>query len=113
MAVRSAEDQGCQPWWCEWTSTWRLLPIWSSVADVLQWLLLEPWITPSIFRATGNDAIVDEYTFCQYQDRGVAQAALRNHWETFIVENDIKWLSGELSSLRSAAFCRTRDPLRR
>ncbi|KAI9637448.1 putative cellulase [Dioszegia hungarica] len=57
------------------------------------WLLLEPWITPSLFRATNNDGIVDEYTFCQYQDRGVASAALKNHWETFIVENDIKWLS--------------------
>ncbi|KAL1738177.1 glycoside hydrolase superfamily, partial [Schizophyllum fasciatum] len=52
------------------------------------WLVLEPWITPSLFDATGNDAIVDEYTFCAYQSRDVAASALYNHWNTFITEDD-------------------------
>jgi aryl-phospho-beta-D-glucosidase BglC (GH1 family) len=88
MAIREPKDSRCQPWRCK---SERL----DGNPANEQWLLLEPWITPSLFRATNNDGIVDEYTFCKYQDRGVASAALKNHWETFIVENDIKWLSGE------------------
>ncbi|KAA1468117.1 exo-1-3-beta-glucanase [Dentipellis sp. KUC8613] len=52
------------------------------------WLVLEPWITPSLFDNTGNDAIVDEWTFGQMQDRGKAQAALKKHWDTWITEQD-------------------------
>lgn len=50
--------------------------------------MLEPWITPSMFDATGNDAIIDEWTFCQLQSRSAAQASLQNHWNTFYTEAD-------------------------
>jgi len=52
------------------------------------WLVLEPWITPSLFDATGNPAIIDEWTFGQLQDRGQASATLKNHWDTWITESD-------------------------
>ncbi|KAG6337057.1 hypothetical protein ID866_2010 [Astraeus odoratus] len=52
------------------------------------WLVLEPWITPSIFDNTGNSAIVDEWTFCQYQDSNTAKSVLQNHWDTWITESD-------------------------
>ncbi|KIY67787.1 glycoside hydrolase family 5 protein [Cylindrobasidium torrendii FP15055 ss-10] len=52
------------------------------------WLVLEPWITPSLFENTGNEAIVDEYTFGQLQDPAVAKAKLQAHWDTFITELD-------------------------
>ncbi|TFK99556.1 exo-1-3-beta-glucanase [Pterulicium gracile] len=52
------------------------------------WLVLEPWITPSLFERTGNSAIVDEYTFGQLQSRSTAQAALKAHWDTWITEAD-------------------------
>jgi len=54
------------------------------------WLVLEPWITPSLFDGTGNPAIVDEWTFGQYQDPGDALAKLAQHWETWITEDDFK-----------------------
>ncbi|TEB38806.1 exo-beta-1,3-glucanase [Coprinellus micaceus] len=54
------------------------------------WLVLEPWITPTLFDATGDSRIVDEYTFCQYQDRTKAAAALKLHWDTWITEQDFK-----------------------
>ncbi|KAH9986248.1 glycoside hydrolase superfamily, partial [Russula vinacea] len=44
------------------------------------WFVLEPWITPSIFNNTNNDAIIDEFTFGQMQEY---QAAL-NVLEDFI-----------------------------
>ncbi|KAB5589922.1 Glucan 1,3-beta-glucosidase [Ceratobasidium theobromae] len=52
------------------------------------WLVLEAWITPSIFENTGNPAIVDEYTFCQYQDYNIAHSKLEGHWSTWITETD-------------------------
>ncbi|KAJ7494713.1 glycoside hydrolase family 5 protein [Mycena galericulata] len=52
------------------------------------WFVLEPWITPSIFNNTGNDAIVDEYTFGQLQDPATALSVLQNHWATWITEDD-------------------------
>ncbi|KAH9964095.1 glycoside hydrolase family 5 protein [Russula dissimulans] len=52
------------------------------------WLVLEPWIKPSLFDNTGNDAIVDEWTFGQLQDYNVAQGVLVDHWNTWITEAD-------------------------
>ncbi|KAH9980767.1 glycoside hydrolase family 5 protein [Russula compacta] len=54
------------------------------------WLVLEPWITPSLFNNTGNPAIVDEWTFGQYQHQDIAQAKLVEHWNTWITEDDFK-----------------------
>lgn len=54
------------------------------------WLVLEPWITPSIFENTNNVNIVDEWTFGEYQDYNTAQTALQNHWDTWITESDFK-----------------------
>ncbi|KAG1864692.1 glycoside hydrolase family 5 protein [Suillus subalutaceus] len=52
------------------------------------WLVLEPWITPSIFDNTGNPNIIDEWTFGQYYDRTTAANVLQNHWNTWITQND-------------------------
>ncbi|KAH8987334.1 exo-1-3-beta-glucanase [Lactarius hatsudake] len=52
------------------------------------WLVLEPWITPSLFDNTGNPAIVDEWTFGQYQNPNVALAKLTDHWNNWITQND-------------------------
>lgn len=60
------------------------------------WLLLEPWITPLLFKATiadyGNasDMAVDEYTFCQNLGYNEAQRRLEEHWNTFYNESDFK-----------------------
>jgi len=52
------------------------------------WLVLEPWITPSLFDKTGDSRIIDEWTFCQYQSTTTATNALKNHWDTWITEAD-------------------------
>jgi len=65
------------------------------------WLVVEPWITPSLFDGTGNPAIIDEWTFGQYQDPQVAQNKLTSHWNTWITENDfIKIASAGLNHVR-------------
>ncbi|OXG24862.1 glucan 1,3-beta-glucosidase [Cryptococcus neoformans Ze90-1] len=57
------------------------------------WLVTEPFITPSLFEATGNNDIVDEWTFCQYQDYDTARSALMNHWDTWFTEDDFAKIS--------------------
>lgn len=51
--------------------------------------MFQPWITPSLFENTGNDSIVDEWTFCEAQDKLTAAVALRKHWDTWITEQDL------------------------
>jgi glucan 1,3-beta-glucosidase len=53
------------------------------------WLVLEPWITPSVFEEAG-EAAVDEYTLSRIlRDRG-AESRLRDHWNTWITQADFQ-----------------------
>ncbi|KAF7592766.1 exo-1,3-beta-glucanase [Aspergillus hancockii] len=51
------------------------------------WLLLEPWITPSIFDGAGDGA-VDEWSLTQILGKDEAKARLSAHWESFINQDD-------------------------
>jgi glucan 1,3-beta-glucosidase len=51
------------------------------------WLVLEPWITPSIFDNAG-DAAVDEWTLTDTLGQDQAKAVLSQHWSTFITQDD-------------------------
>ncbi|KAK7931033.1 glycoside hydrolase family 5 protein [Apiospora marii] len=53
------------------------------------WLLLEPWITPSIFEQT-PESVVDEYTMGKVIGTDLSTQLLRNHWKHFITEDDFK-----------------------
>ncbi|KAF9484376.1 glycoside hydrolase family 5 protein [Pholiota conissans] len=57
------------------------------------WLVLEPWITPSVFESTGNENVVDEFTLGQLVDDQTALSILTNHWETWITEDDFAQIS--------------------
>lgn len=54
------------------------------------WLLLEKWMTPSLFAGL---AATDETTWCAELGRE-APARLRAHWERFITREDFAWLAG-------------------
>lgn len=51
------------------------------------WLVLEPWITPSIFNQFGGN-IVDEYTLCQQVPN--AEEVLRSHWDSWVTLGDFQ-----------------------
>ncbi|KAL2218908.1 glycoside hydrolase superfamily [Thermoascus aurantiacus ATCC 26904] len=51
------------------------------------WLVLEPWITPSVFEDAGEGA-VDEWTLSQILGKDEALRRLSNHWNTFITADD-------------------------
>ncbi|KAL8276628.1 hypothetical protein RQP46_010977 [Phenoliferia psychrophenolica] len=53
------------------------------------WLVLESYMTPSLFDAVGNSSAVDEYTYCQSLGYNEALNRLQAHWSSWIVEADI------------------------
>ena len=54
------------------------------------WLVLEKWITPAAFAETSAE---DEYTLCQTLGKDKATARLKRHRETWITEDDFRWIA--------------------
>jgi glucan 1,3-beta-glucosidase len=64
------------------------------------WMVLEPWLTPSLFyqflgatEKWGEEAqyhvAIDSYTFCTALGNVEANRQLRNHWKTWVTEDQI------------------------
>lgn len=70
------------------------------------WLVLEPWITPSLFyQFLGGDehsTAFDTSSFCKVLGPEEGNRQLRRHWDTWVTEEIIKELadSGAVNSLR-------------
>ncbi|KAE8375116.1 glycoside hydrolase superfamily [Aspergillus bertholletiae] len=56
------------------------------------WLVLEPWITPSIFDEVGASAI-DEWSLTQILGKDEAKARLSAHWDSFISAGDFEQMA--------------------
>ena len=56
-----------------------------------------------MFENTGNPAIIDEWTFGQYQDSNVVRAKLTEHWDTWITESDFRAIAAAGCVLASRA----------
>ncbi|KAG7395527.1 hypothetical protein PHYBOEH_003667 [Phytophthora boehmeriae] len=81
-------------------------------ANLGGWLVLEPWITPSLFyqflstqERFGDNApektAMDSYTFCTALGAEEANRQLRIHWATWVTEDDIKEMAeAGVNSLR-------------
>jgi glucan 1,3-beta-glucosidase len=67
------------------------------------WLVLEPWITPTLFEGAGDGA-VDEYTLTQILGPDEATERLSKHWGSFITE-------GDFSSIANAGLSHVRIPV--
>jgi glucan 1,3-beta-glucosidase len=62
------------------------------------WMVLEPWITPSLFyRFLGNTHSegvgMDSYTFCEALGPVEGNAVMRAHWDSWVTEDLIKDLA--------------------
>lgn len=70
------------------------------------WLVLEPWITPSLFyQFLGkheNNTAVDMYSFCNVLGPEEGNKQLRRHWDAWVTEDHIRELveEGSVNSLR-------------
>jgi len=54
------------------------------------WLVLEKWITPSVFEGL---AARDETAFCTELGVDAATKRLHRHWSTFVTKDDFEWLA--------------------
>jgi glucan 1,3-beta-glucosidase len=62
------------------------------------WMVLEPWITPSLFyRFLGNTKDqgvgMDSYTFCEALGPEEGNRVMRSHWDNWVTEAHIKGLA--------------------
>ncbi|KAJ9636362.1 hypothetical protein H2199_008037 [Coniosporium tulheliwenetii] len=54
------------------------------------WLVLEPWITPSMFEQwSDGNSVKDEYTLTQTLGKDEARNRLQRHWASWITEDDM------------------------
>lgn len=64
------------------------------------WLVLEPYITPSLFlefnstNGTEKDIPVDEYHYWKKLGKEEAEVRLRKHWDNFYTEKDFSDIKG-------------------
>jgi glucan 1,3-beta-glucosidase len=55
------------------------------------WLVLEPFITPSIFEQFDpSEGVIDEWTLCEKLGPGEAKKQLQDHYDTWVTEDDFK-----------------------
>jgi glucan 1,3-beta-glucosidase len=54
------------------------------------WLVLEPFITPSLFTATG---VIDEWTLCASLGPAESKKVMDKHYATFYTEDDFKQIA--------------------
>lgn len=54
------------------------------------WLVLEPWITPSLFDNLGRSDIVDEFTLGQKLGQDAALKILKQHWDSWVTFEDFQ-----------------------
>lgn len=61
------------------------------------WFVLEPYMTPSLFEAFGDDESnipVDEYHYTKYLGKELAQERLNQHWSSWYTEADFESIAG-------------------
>lgn len=58
------------------------------------WLVLEPYITPSLFEAFASDMPVDEYHYHECLGAKLTESRLEQHWSTWITEQDFAAIKG-------------------
>ncbi|KAK0509221.1 hypothetical protein JMJ35_008592 [Cladonia borealis] len=56
------------------------------------WLVLEPWITPSIFQQFPGHETVDEWTLCQNHP-DTAHGILKQHWDNWVSLSDFQTIA--------------------
>ena len=54
------------------------------------WLVIENFITPSIYEKAGDDRVIDEWSFGKYVPEEKAKKILKDHYDNFITEEDFK-----------------------
>ena len=55
------------------------------------WLVLEPWIKPSLFTQFAlEDEVKDQWTFCEKLGKAECKKQLEEHWDTWLTKDDLQ-----------------------
>ncbi|KAG0341551.1 hypothetical protein BG000_008730 [Podila horticola] len=54
------------------------------------WLVLEPFITPSLFNPYTANGVIDEYTLCKHLGPAASKTLLEKHYATWVTEDTFK-----------------------
>ena len=62
------------------------------------WMVLEPWITPSLFyrflgKTHSEGVAIDSYTMCETLGPEEGNKLMRAHWDAWVTEEHIKGLA--------------------
>ena len=62
------------------------------------WMVLEPWITPSLFyrflgKTHSEGVAIDSYTMCETLGADEGNKLMRAHWDAWVTEDHIKGLA--------------------
>jgi len=58
------------------------------------WLVLEPWITPSLFEQFDESKMIsDQWMFCEELGRKECWRQLEKHYQTWVTESDLQFLA--------------------
>ena len=62
------------------------------------WMVLEPWITPSLFyrflgKTHSEGVAIDSYTMCETLGASEGNKLMRAHWDAWVTEDHIKGLA--------------------
>lgn len=57
------------------------------------WLVIENFITPSIYESANDDRVIDEWSFAKYVDHDQAVGTLRDHYDNFVTEKDFEQIA--------------------
>ena len=57
------------------------------------WLVLENFITPSLYEQADDDRVIDEWSFGRYVDEDKAHRILKHHYDTFVTEDDFEQIA--------------------
>ena len=62
------------------------------------WMVLEPWITPSLFyrflgKTHSEGVAIDSYTLCEVLGAKEGNELLKAHWDSWVTEDHIKQLA--------------------
>lgn len=58
------------------------------------WLVLEPWIVPSLFEQFAvTDGVQDQWTFCARLGAKECHRQLEKHWDSWLQQSDLKFLA--------------------
>jgi len=56
------------------------------------WLVLESWITPTLYNNNGVAGGIGEWGFCAKLGKSKAQQVLDSHWDTWVTQSDLQTL---------------------